>query len=312
MLPPTPRRGTSGSRPAASPRWPEAQLRRPEPGRNPGQPLLGGGAGGEERGAQRSRRRSDEHHPHLAGVRAAQDRLPGRPRGGGGGDQLAAVRHVPRHRAVDRRPWRPAERRPVPGPDSRPGTFDPANNPLANNGSTRRGFIQWIAEDQVVPNPTTVDLIQAVMADPTATGVLVTPSTAVPNFWAKQFPSNANPAPTTASCSVGGGPRRRPPRVRSPTSSAARPRSNPPDTGKAHAHEEAHVRSDGPGRGGRGLRPGSGHRRRPPVGARRRHGRLAGRRGGRRLGHLLQPRRHRAGQGLEVELGSAPIIPPSR
>jgi len=77
---------------------------------------------------------------------------------------------------------------------SRSGTFDPVNNPLANNGSSRRGFIQWIAQDQVVPNPTTVDLIQAVMADPSATGVLVTPSTAVPNFWAKQFPSNANPA----------------------------------------------------------------------------------------------------------------------
>ena len=39
-----------------------------------------------------------------------------------------------------------------------------------------------------------MDLIQAVMADPTATGVLVSPSTAVPNFWAKQFASSGNPA----------------------------------------------------------------------------------------------------------------------
>ena len=76
--------------------------------------------------------------------------------------------------------------------DTRTGTFP--NVPLANNGSTRRGFIQWIADDQVVPNPTTVDLIQSVLADPTANGVSVTPSTAVPNFWAKQFPSSGTPS----------------------------------------------------------------------------------------------------------------------
>jgi hypothetical protein len=78
--------------------------------------------------------------------------------------------------------------------DSRTGPFDPVNHPLANNGSTRRGFIQWIADDQVVPNPTTVDLIQSVLADPTADGVSVTPSTNVPRFWAKQFPSSGTPA----------------------------------------------------------------------------------------------------------------------
>jgi hypothetical protein len=77
--------------------------------------------------------------------------------------------------------------------NSRTGAFDPVNNPLSNNGSTRRGFIQWIADDQVVPNPTTVDLIQSVLADPTANGVSVTPSQAVPNFWAKQFPSSGTP-----------------------------------------------------------------------------------------------------------------------
>ena len=46
--------------------------------------------------------------------------------------------------------------------------------------------------DQVVPNPTTVDLIQSVLADPNANGVLVTPTAAVPNFWAKQWVSTAN------------------------------------------------------------------------------------------------------------------------
>jgi hypothetical protein len=68
--------------------------------------------------------------------------------------------------------------------------------PLANGGSSRRGFIQWIAQDQTVPNPTTVDLIQSVVGDPTVTGVLLEPGDpgGVQNFWAKQFPSAANVA----------------------------------------------------------------------------------------------------------------------
>ncbi len=63
--------------------------------------------------------------------------------------------------------------------------------PLANGGSTRRGFIQWIAQDQTVPNPTTVDLIQSVVGDPTVTGVLLEPGDpgGVDRFWAKQFAS---------------------------------------------------------------------------------------------------------------------------
>jgi hypothetical protein len=65
-------------------------------------------------------------------------------------------------------------------------------NGLGNAGSTRRGFIQWVLNDQVVPNPTTVDLIQSVLADPTSSGVLVTPTPALPNFWAKQWQSTAN------------------------------------------------------------------------------------------------------------------------
>ena len=64
---------------------------------------------------------------------------------------------------------------------------------LGNGGSTRRGFIQWIAADTTVPNSTTVDLIQSVLGDPNASGVLVSP-TAVPNFWAKQFASSGTPA----------------------------------------------------------------------------------------------------------------------
>jgi hypothetical protein len=63
---------------------------------------------------------------------------------------------------------------------------------LPNGGGTRRGFIQWVLNDQVVPNPTTVDLIQSVLADPNASGVLVTPTAAVPRFWAKQWTSTAN------------------------------------------------------------------------------------------------------------------------
>ncbi|HET9037560.1 MAG TPA: hypothetical protein VFN45_15220, partial [Myxococcaceae bacterium] len=68
--------------------------------------------------------------------------------------------------------------------------------PLANGGSSRRGFIQWIAQDQTVPNPTTVDLIQSVVGDPTVTGVLLEPGDpgGVDRFWAKRFDSLANPA----------------------------------------------------------------------------------------------------------------------
>ena len=67
---------------------------------------------------------------------------------------------------------------------------------LANQGDTRRGYIQWIADDQVVPNPTTVELVRAVTADPTATGLLLRPtdSNGVANFWANQFPSSGTPA----------------------------------------------------------------------------------------------------------------------
>src|SRR5262249_10729642 len=67
-------------------------------------------------------------------------------------------------------------------------------NGLGNGGSTRRGFIQWIADDQFVVNPTTVALIQSGLADPTASGGLVTPSPAVPDFLAQQFPSSGTPS----------------------------------------------------------------------------------------------------------------------
>ena len=65
---------------------------------------------------------------------------------------------------------------------------------LANQGSTRRGFVQWVLNDQVVPNPNTVDLIRSIVGDPNASGVLLRPSDTggIPNFWAKQWTSVAN------------------------------------------------------------------------------------------------------------------------
>ncbi|HUM09370.1 MAG TPA: hypothetical protein VLT82_00305 [Myxococcaceae bacterium] len=75
-------------------------------------------------------------------------------------------------------------------------TRSSAQDPLANAGSTRRGYVQWIADDQVVPNPSTVELIRSVVGDPTATGVLLRPTDTggIANFWAKQFPSSGVPA----------------------------------------------------------------------------------------------------------------------
>jgi len=67
---------------------------------------------------------------------------------------------------------------------------------LPNGGGTRRGFIQWIAQDQTVPNPNTVALIQSVVGDPSASGVLLRPSDTggIPNFWAYRFDSSGTPA----------------------------------------------------------------------------------------------------------------------
>ena len=59
---------------------------------------------------------------------------------------------------------------------------------LSPGGSTRRGYVQWIAQDQTVPNPTTAALIQSVVGDPSASGVLLHPSGHA-NFWANQYPS---------------------------------------------------------------------------------------------------------------------------
>jgi len=66
--------------------------------------------------------------------------------------------------------------------------------PLANQGSTRRGFVQWVLNDQVVPNPTTLKLLHSILADPDASGVLLTPTDpgGIPRFWAKQWTSVAN------------------------------------------------------------------------------------------------------------------------
>lgn len=51
--------------------------------------------------------------------------------------------------------------------------------------ASRRTFVQWIINDQTVPNPTTLQLIQAALHDPTATGILFTPDTGP--FFAYQF-----------------------------------------------------------------------------------------------------------------------------
>ena len=51
--------------------------------------------------------------------------------------------------------------------------------------AARRTFVQWIINDQTVPNPTTVQLVQAALHDPSATGILFTPDTGP--FWAYQF-----------------------------------------------------------------------------------------------------------------------------
>ena len=71
-----------------------------------------------------------------------------------------------------------------------------AQDPLANGGSTRRGFIQWILDDLVIPNPSTVATIRSVLGDPNASGVLLTPTDTggIANFWAHQFGSSGIPA----------------------------------------------------------------------------------------------------------------------
>ena len=67
----------------------------------------------------------------------------------------------------------------------------------------RRTFVQWIVGDEVVPNPTALELIQAVLHDPTATGIKLEPDTGP--FWAYQFNQtntpysfNANDTPADA------------------------------------------------------------------------------------------------------------------
>jgi hypothetical protein len=71
-----------------------------------------------------------------------------------------------------------------------------AGGVIPNGGANRRGFVQWIQNDQVVPNASTLELIRSVLGDPDADGVLLHPGDpgGVANFWSKQFPSFANPA----------------------------------------------------------------------------------------------------------------------
>jgi hypothetical protein len=67
---------------------------------------------------------------------------------------------------------------------------------VPNGGSGRRAYVQWIQDDQVVPNLSTQELIRSVLGDPTTDGVLVHPTDpdGVANFWAKRFPSSGTPA----------------------------------------------------------------------------------------------------------------------
>jgi hypothetical protein len=55
----------------------------------------------------------------------------------------------------------------------------------------RRTFVQWIVGDEVVPNPTALELIQAALHDPTANGLKVEPNTGP--FWAYQFNQTSTP-----------------------------------------------------------------------------------------------------------------------
>jgi hypothetical protein len=67
---------------------------------------------------------------------------------------------------------------------------------VPNGGSSRRAYVQWIQDDQVVPNLATQELIRSVLGDPTTDGVLVHPTdpNGAANFWAKRFPSSGTPA----------------------------------------------------------------------------------------------------------------------
>ena len=55
----------------------------------------------------------------------------------------------------------------------------------------RRTFVQWIINDQVVPNPTTLQLIQAALHDPSTSGVLILPDTGP--FFGFQFSHSSSP-----------------------------------------------------------------------------------------------------------------------
>ena len=56
--------------------------------------------------------------------------------------------------------------------------------------ATRRTFVQWILDDQTVPNPTTLQLVQAALHNPTANAIKL-PSSGP--FWSYQFNSSSVP-----------------------------------------------------------------------------------------------------------------------
>jgi hypothetical protein len=61
-----------------------------------------------------------------------------------------------------------------------------------NIGASRRTFVQWIVGDGVVPNPSTVELVRAAVADPNATGLKLSTAGDTP-FWAYQFSGTSTP-----------------------------------------------------------------------------------------------------------------------
>jgi len=59
----------------------------------------------------------------------------------------------------------------------------PAPIPPNLNPASRRAFVQWIEQDQVFPNSSTLELIRAAVADPTTDGLRI----AAQPFWSYQF-----------------------------------------------------------------------------------------------------------------------------
>ncbi len=169
------RAGTSGSRPGASP---STRRRSATPGR--------AWAASSARSTPRPRPVVKNAALNVPGgdpelilltspaFAAAEGRLPGRPGRAGRADRLAAVRHflIIAKWIID--PADPLNAGAVPGPRHR--LRPAASCPTAAHAAGR--YIQWIQNDQVVPNPSTRGAHPArCSATPTATGCWSIPPT---------------------------------------------------------------------------------------------------------------------------------------